>query len=489
MNLHIGCGHVILPGFVNVDRSRDSAADVIADARSLPFKDNVFPHVEAPQIIEHLGYTGAVFALAEWRRVCSAQATLAIETPDIDASFTAFASAIGREEKAQRLGWIFGDESEGQNHVLLFPRDMLLEMLARAGFDPIREETPLTWPSEPGLRIVCARSDSRFIDALCAVKAAAFAGGFVRSNLQTEVVEFENGFVRNAWFLDADPKREELIAENVAICAPLASLWIKASARTGAIAGHLAEAWLKAAGSLADLGLQQRMHNCFRSCGAGGAGLKDGYERVLEKGAGAAFTAAREGWADPRCLDDAGLTLPNEDRQSQGAAGGSFFGKIRCVEYAERLRNRGLRLFARGEIPESERLLRASAGLRVEPLYALWNLAALLSARGELDAALDAYDDAMAVSPDASRVKVAQDAAIAAAHAGLFDKVLAIVSENPAMDGSAAMKSIALASMGLSTRNVCDPLPPLRTWPVMVGEGVTVKGILNLENRKPGKGS
>ena len=97
MKLNVGCGG--LPGpkpWINVDRSTGTRSfpchpDVVADLRTLPFKDDAADAVYAGHVLEHIEYDEVCDALAELRRVLRPGGELAVVGPDMDRAVGEFA--------------------------------------------------------------------------------------------------------------------------------------------------------------------------------------------------------------------------------------------------------------------------------------------------------------------------------------------------------------------------------------------------------------
>ena len=67
--LDIGCGEKKLKGAIGVDVRKTKDVDIIADARYLPFKDEVFDHVYSSHLIEHFSHREVKEVIKEWVRV------------------------------------------------------------------------------------------------------------------------------------------------------------------------------------------------------------------------------------------------------------------------------------------------------------------------------------------------------------------------------------------------------------------------------------
>ena len=154
IRLHLGCGLVHRPGWINVDRYRQPAADIRADAALLPFANRSAQAIEALQLVEHLGYAGTLYALHEWARLLIAGGALRIETPDRSATLRA---ALSTDTQGAALPWLFGTEQEGQAHRYLFSGDELAAMLRAASFDSIVVENSGDADSRPTLRLTAVR--------------------------------------------------------------------------------------------------------------------------------------------------------------------------------------------------------------------------------------------------------------------------------------------------------------------------------------------
>jgi hypothetical protein len=185
VRLHLGCGLVHRPGWVNLDRATGDAADLLGDAALLPFPDGCAEAIEARQLIEHLGYTGTLYALYEWARVLLPGGTLLMETPDRPSTLQA--AATGEQDlalwpaaklapwpaarlapwpaaklapwSAARLApWLFGTEQRYLTHRYLFAGDELERLVTQAGFEDVRVEVVTTHPARPVLRLAARRA-------------------------------------------------------------------------------------------------------------------------------------------------------------------------------------------------------------------------------------------------------------------------------------------------------------------------------------------
>jgi len=157
VKLNLGCGYVRLEGWVNVDSDPACRPDRVAQAHDLPFDAGSAEEIKALQLVEHLGFFKTRYFLSECWRVLAPGGRLTLETPDIETAFSTFLGG-DRAVKEAALGWIYGAETAGMNHLYCFPKELLAELLADAGFE-VRETAGYLWqPSRPALRFSAVKT-------------------------------------------------------------------------------------------------------------------------------------------------------------------------------------------------------------------------------------------------------------------------------------------------------------------------------------------
>mgnify|MGYP001206309351 CR=1 FL=1 len=85
MNLNLGCGNKILPGFVNVDKFNVYEVDIVHDLEVFPypFEDNSVDIILLSHVLEHIGQTPDIFnnIIRELYRICKNDAKIEINVP------------------------------------------------------------------------------------------------------------------------------------------------------------------------------------------------------------------------------------------------------------------------------------------------------------------------------------------------------------------------------------------------------------------------
>ncbi|MEA3306519.1 MAG: hypothetical protein U9Q34_01895 [Elusimicrobiota bacterium] len=188
MKLNIGCGHNHLKGYINIDSNKDSLADKIMPAHCLDIKSESVMEIKALHLIEHLGFFKSKYFLSEAYRVLKPNGILTLETPYIEKSFENFLKG-NRSERESVLGWIYGSETEGMNHLYCFPVELIEEITEDAGFEIIKTKEFNYHPNRPALRFTM----KRIVDLDFKIFMSEFRHEIVRKN----IIVFKNEYVMN----------------------------------------------------------------------------------------------------------------------------------------------------------------------------------------------------------------------------------------------------------------------------------------------------
>lgn len=142
LKLHLGCGPVALPGWVNVDNLPYPAVDFMWDlVRGIPFREARF--IFAEHFIEHLSYTEARAFTAQCREVLRYDGVLRMSTPNLD-----WVWEVSYHPKL----WTDGDQPvrecfvtnrafRGWGHQFLYNFPTLAALLRNAGFRDVAQLT------------------------------------------------------------------------------------------------------------------------------------------------------------------------------------------------------------------------------------------------------------------------------------------------------------------------------------------------------------
>jgi predicted SAM-dependent methyltransferase len=141
--LHIGCGDVNAPGFINLDARALAHVHIVhADLSHLPMiPAEAFELVYLSHVLEHVERRRVTDALRELRRILEPGGLLRISVPDFDKLldlYLAGGRAIGVIE-----GALMGGQDRPDNyHHAVFNAAHLRAKLCEAGFSDIREWDP-----------------------------------------------------------------------------------------------------------------------------------------------------------------------------------------------------------------------------------------------------------------------------------------------------------------------------------------------------------
>jgi predicted SAM-dependent methyltransferase len=140
LKLHLGCGHIHLPGYTNIDIFPFPEADLVCDARDLPYEDNSVDFIYSCALIEEFGRYEWVDVLRHWNRKLKSGAMLRLSTSDFEAVCRKY---VNGESLTSMLGLVIGGQRETHtHHGMVFDYNLLWSGLTEAGFEYIH---PYDW--------------------------------------------------------------------------------------------------------------------------------------------------------------------------------------------------------------------------------------------------------------------------------------------------------------------------------------------------------
>ncbi len=134
LRLNLGCGHVALDGYINVDRRALPGVDVVAEIDDLPFDEGEAEEIFSAHVLEHfpqeqlrrelLGY---------WRRLLKPDGVFAAVVPDADGMAKAYLSGEYGFEQFRNVTF-GGQDYDGDFHYNMLSPASLSALLEEAGF-------------------------------------------------------------------------------------------------------------------------------------------------------------------------------------------------------------------------------------------------------------------------------------------------------------------------------------------------------------------
>jgi predicted SAM-dependent methyltransferase len=154
VKLHLGCGDVIINGWINVDLC-NPAAQVKADAKDLNmFEDNSIDEIYSSHLIEHFHFHDGLKVLKEWKRVLKPGGKLVVELPDFLACCKKFIESSEEDRVNQYVSfWGYPWES-GQTHLFGYTKSQMRWSLEQLGFTNLKELPALRYT---GLENICQK--------------------------------------------------------------------------------------------------------------------------------------------------------------------------------------------------------------------------------------------------------------------------------------------------------------------------------------------
>jgi len=134
LRINLGCGHVPLPGFVNVDRRELPGVDVVAEVDDLPFEQGEVQEIFSAHLLEHFPQEQLKRTLlGYWHGLLKPGGEFRAVVPDADGMIKAYASQEYPFERFREVTY-GGQDYDGDFHFNMFTTGSLSQMLTDAGF-------------------------------------------------------------------------------------------------------------------------------------------------------------------------------------------------------------------------------------------------------------------------------------------------------------------------------------------------------------------
>ena len=140
--VHLGCGSINHPVFVNVDILPFSHVHYVhrVDRLSM-FKDNTVDLIYVSHCLEHFPYSTVLTVLKEWKRVLKNNGLLRLSVPDFDLLLAIYHST-GRDLVSIISPLLGGQDYKYNFHYSVFNQESLTVLLEQAGFRNVQQWIP-----------------------------------------------------------------------------------------------------------------------------------------------------------------------------------------------------------------------------------------------------------------------------------------------------------------------------------------------------------
>lgn len=134
LQANLGCGHVPVEGYVNVDRRALPGVDVVAEVDDLPFEAGSVSTIYSAHLLEHFPQEQIRRTLLPyWFSMLKPGGQFAAVVPDGEAMIAGAANGSVSYENFREV-WFGGQDYDGDFHYNMFTPTSLAEHLSEAGF-------------------------------------------------------------------------------------------------------------------------------------------------------------------------------------------------------------------------------------------------------------------------------------------------------------------------------------------------------------------
>lgn len=137
IRLNLGCGHALLPEYINVDSRDLPGVDVVADVRALPFEASSVAEIRSIHFLEHFTNDELTRSLLPyWYSLLRPGGTFSVVVPDTETMIGEYLAGNVTFQDLRRF--TYGDQEEmGDFKVNMFSTQSICTLLQEAGFGDV----------------------------------------------------------------------------------------------------------------------------------------------------------------------------------------------------------------------------------------------------------------------------------------------------------------------------------------------------------------
>jgi predicted SAM-dependent methyltransferase len=138
IRLNLGCGHLPLAGFLNVDGRELDGVDIVADVHRLPFSPGTVSHIHSAHLLEHFPVEELRRSLLPyWTSLLRPDGLLTAIVPDTETMIAEFSAGRMSFEELRLV--TFGQQEYDKDfHFNMFSQVSLRELFEEAGLEDVR---------------------------------------------------------------------------------------------------------------------------------------------------------------------------------------------------------------------------------------------------------------------------------------------------------------------------------------------------------------
>lgn len=137
LRLNLGCGHVIMPDYINVDQREMPDVDVISNINDLPFSEGSVSEIFSSHVIEHFSnFEITKHLLPYWYKLLKESGKIVIICPDAKSMILEYAQGNYPWDNLRKVTY-GGQDYGGNYHYNMFTPESLCQILLDTGFSDV----------------------------------------------------------------------------------------------------------------------------------------------------------------------------------------------------------------------------------------------------------------------------------------------------------------------------------------------------------------